>query len=191
MADPTNPPNTSPTPRAAEPSSASLPESSRRVDLSSNDSFPASDPPAWTPVVGTTASPDETDEALTAWHPEGETPHERAMQWVQHACELIDAEHFRAFVTVHLTDDVLFQVGADLQLSGRAAVQAWLERQRAIAGKSTHRVIAVTVEDNTVISEADVTYVREGEPPVHVAEACSYRLRGQEAARVQLYAAAT
>jgi hypothetical protein len=37
------------------------------------------------------------------------------------------------------------------------------------------------------VSEANVTYHAEGVAAVQVAEACSFRLRGAHASRVQLY----
>ncbi|MEO7966202.1 MAG: hypothetical protein ABIT38_20050 [Gemmatimonadaceae bacterium] len=57
----------------------------------------------------------------------------------------------------------------------------------ATAGRSTHRITAVTATDNAIVAESDVTYFREGERPVRVVEACSYRLRGDRASRVNLY----
>lgn len=179
-------PNTTPN-AAQEPSKKTLPETSRLVDRSSKDSFPASDPPAWTPVIAPASASNLSDEEGAAWHAEGETAHERAMHWAQHAVDLLDAGHYRAFCWAHLTDDVLFHIGADQQLSGREAVQQWLETSLATAGKSTHRLTAITAGDNAIVAEADVTFFREGKKPQRVVEACSYRLRGERASRVHLY----
>ena len=177
----------SPNSPSGEPSRKTLPETSRLVDVSSTDSFPASDPPAWTPLTSSAPHTDTSDDAAAEWKPEGDTPHERARHWAQHAVDLLDAGSYRAYCAAHLADDVLFQVGADVQLSGREAVLSWLSALAASSGRSTHRIAAITSEDNAIVVESDVTYFAEGKEPVCVAEACSYRLRGDHASRVHLY----
>ena len=185
---PTSPESpSSPTSPSNEPSRKTLPESSRMVDVSSDESFPASDPPAWTPITSTAPQADVSDSEASEWKPQGETPHERAQHWAQHAADLLDAGRHSAFCAAHLAEDVLFRVGADLQLSGRDAVGSWLQARSASAGRSTHRINAVTSEGNAIVVEADVTYFPEGGTPVCVAEACSYRVRGDHESRVQLY----
>lgn len=185
---PTSPESPStPTSPANEPSRKTLPESSRTVDVSSDDSFPASDPPAWTPITSTASQAEVSDAVASEWKPQGETPQERARHWAQHAADLLDAGRHRAFCLAHLAEDVLFQVGADLQLSGRDAVSSWLQARTVSAGRTTHRINAVTTDGNAIVVESDVTFFAEGGATVCVAEACSYRLRGDRASRVHLY----
>lgn len=162
-------------------------DNSRRVDVTSKDSFPASDSPSWTPIVASHAPDELAGEDPATWEVKGETMQDRAREWARHAAELLDAARFEAYTIAHLTDDVLFLVGGDLQLSGRAAVREWLEHNLARAGRTTHRINSVTAEDNAIVVESEVTYVNTEGRAIKVAEACSYRLRGGRASRVHLY----
>jgi predicted phage tail protein len=108
------------------------------------------------------------------------------MSWAQHAVELLDARRFGAFAAAHLTDDVLFRVGAATHLSGRKAVREWLDECR-LGGRVAHRITSVTADDDDIVLEADVTYVVAGGRTVTVPEAMSFRLRGDRASRVQVY----
>jgi hypothetical protein len=161
-------------------------EQTRLVDRSSKDSFPASDPPSWTPVVAPRAPADVSDAEAEEWRPVGTSIADRAMNWAQHAVELLDAGRFGAFTVAHLTDDVLFRVGAATHLSGRKAVRAWLEDCR-VGGRVAHHITSVTADDDDIVLEADVSYVIAGGRTITVPEAMSFRLRGDRASRVQVY----
>lgn len=170
-----------------DPSRVEGDETNRLVDRASEDSFPASDPPSFSP--GTSARPADTiaAEDPASWTAAGDTAQEKAREWARHAVELLDAGRFKAYTLAHLTEDVLFLVGADEQLSGHEAVLEYLERHAASAGASTHRITSITAEENSIVVESVVTYDAGDGTSAVVNEACSYRLRGERASRVSIY----
>lgn len=158
------------------------------VDRTLKDSFPASDPPGWTPIVATSAPADLSDGEAESWHPLGNSTIEWAMGWAQHAVELLDACLFSAFTLAHLTDDVQFRVGAGVHLSGRKAVCAWFEESRAF-GLIAHRITSITADEDDIVIESDVSYLGADGKTVTLPQAMSCKLRGDRASRIQIYGA--
>lgn len=156
----------------------------RVVEQASRDSFPASDPPAFTPsrTGGASHEPDDipllpADDARTG-----------AREWAEKICSAMDEGNVDMLVEM-LTEDAAVRVGSAQLLVGRDAARAWFQQFLPALGSTAHHIIDVRVDGDAVFVEAEVNVRGHDGLKVMRPEAISARLRQGAASRLIVYGA--
>ncbi|MEO7520874.1 MAG: nuclear transport factor 2 family protein [Gemmatimonas sp.] len=169
------------------PTSTPLPQpvrTERVVEQASRESFPASDPPSFTPSRTGKASRERDDVPLL---PVDES-RDAAREWAERICSALDHADIDAVVSM-LTEDAMVRVGSAGLLVGRDAARSWLQHYLPSLGSTIHHITDVRVDGDAVFVEAEVNVRSHDGIKVMRPEAISVRLRQGAASRLIVYGA--
>lgn len=156
----------------------------RVVEQASRESFPASDPPAFTPARSGKPSRQTDDVPLAPV----DDLRESARAWADRICAALDSGDADAIAGM-LTEDAAIRVGSAGLLVGRNAAREWLDQYLPALGTTDHHIIDVRVDGDAVFIEAEVNVRGHDGHKVMRPEAISVRLRQGSASRLIVYGA--
>lgn len=169
---------------ATPPASPQPVRTERVVEQASRESFPASDPPSFTPSRTGKATRDVDDVPLTPL----DQSRVDAREWAERMCTAMDKADVDAIVGM-LTEDAMVRVGSAGLLVGRDAARNWLQQYLPSLGSTIHRITDVRVDGDAVFAEAEVDVRSHDGLKVMRPEAISVRLRQGFASRLIVYGA--
>lgn len=157
--------------------------SDQRVERASMESFPASDPPAFTrtrAAGATRARLADSGQHFAALHASDWTEH-----WVASLIDALDA-HDAETIGALLTEDVIMRWGDAPLVVGRPAAVAYLRHWYAEQAPVDRHILDVRGDDDAVFIEIDVRGPADQEVD-SCPEAISARLRAGGASRLTRY----
>ena len=156
----------------------------RVVEQASRESFPASDPPSFTPSRSGGVSHEPDDVPLL---PVDEA-REGAREWAEKICKALDGCDVET-LTGLLTEDAAVRVGSAQLLVGRDAARTWFEQFLPALGSTVHHITDVRIDGDAVFVEAEVNVRSNEGVKLMRPEAISARLRQGAASRLIVYGA--
>lgn len=156
----------------------------RVVEQASRESFPASDPPSFTPSRSGGASHEPDDVPLLPL----DEARSSAREWAEKICKAMDKGDVETLAEM-LTEDAAVRIGSAQLLVGRDAARKWLQQFLPALGTTEHHITDVRVDGDAVFVEAEVNVRGNDGLKVMRPEAISARLRQGAAARLIVYGA--
>jgi ketosteroid isomerase-like protein len=166
---------------------SATPRSDRRVEEASEESFPASDPPTFTPTGAGRVNRQAAGGFADAPLPPSDTVTPQSRQWADALVTAMDREDLEAIGAL-LTEDAAVRWGEGPLLVGRAASLRRVEEWFRMSGPLERHVTDVRGDDDAVFIELEVRGTRHGSA-ASWPEAVSARLRQGAASRVTVYGA--
>lgn len=168
-----------------KPESTSQPVRTERVvEQASRESFPASDPPSFTPTRPGRADNRPDDEPLVQQSAE----HISAREWADNMCKAMDARDADG-VAALVTVDAAVRVGSAKLLVGRENARKWLGKYLDALGDTDHHLVDVRADKDAVFIESEVNVRTADGVKLMRPEAISARLRQGLASRLTIYGA--
>jgi ketosteroid isomerase-like protein len=156
--------------------------SERVVEQASRESFPASDPPAFTPARPGRADRQADDVPLLA-HDEHR---EQARAWAERLCVAFDDCDAEAIAGM-LAEDAVVRVGQAPLLVGRETARRWLASYLDAVGSAVHHLVDVRIDGDAVVIESEVNVRTADGVKMMCPEAISVRMRRDVASRLTVY----
>lgn len=173
------------TPASASTTSSTRPTSSERiVEQASRESFPASDPPSYTPSRSGGVDRQHDDVPLMPVNDDRIA----ARSWGESLCAALDTGDVDA-ISGMLTADAMVRIGSASQLVGRDSAREWMSQYLHALGDTIHKIIDVRVDGDAVFIEAEVNVRTHDGVKLMRPEAISARLRDGLASRMIVYGA--
>jgi len=160
------------------------PRTERVVEQASRESFPASDPPSYTPARSGRVDRQLDDVPLM---PTDDARAEGRV-WGEALCKAMDSCDADAIASM-LAIDAMVRIGSAEQLVGRDAAHAWLSRYLESLGSTSHHVTDIRVDGDALFVEAEVNVRTHDDVKLMRPEAISARLRDGLASRLIVYGA--
>lgn len=160
------------------------PRTERVVEQASRESFPASDPPSYTPSRSGRVDRKHDDVPLMP----ADDARAEARVWGEALCTAMDSCDADAIAAL-LAVDAMVRIGSAELLVGRDAAHAWMSRYLRSLGSTVHHVTDIRVDGDALFIEAEVNVRTHDGVKLMRPEAISARLRDGRASRLIVYGA--